>query len=581
MNLLQSLTQRWKRTQSPKKVTGRIVCVHWDRENLYYFVSSSKSLRVQTQDAGVLAYNAQQSPLLVLREHLGQQGIAVQQLVVLLSRPELEQLSLNLPPADDDELPALVASAVEQQLGDSELPPTVDFCSLPTARADTEGNSVQVLAFALTANGLQSLQRDAEQTGFKLVAIASRQLSAISLLKRITDLAPNLNVVLHLYPGEAELAFCIGDQPQLLRSVRVNLDELDRTVEQLQRETQRCLALLPHDVEELPQQWLVFDTCAAAEQISQLIENSLNTKVIRVDPTLQWDFLGPLQIVALKAEESSVGTQPEDLTRTDTGQGDSSSAAADSTSRQTSNNLINRADTVTRPTAALTGAAWEIWHEGLSVNLVNPKRAPQAPKPWVRPAAWSGAGLLAASIGGYALKTDVWQLQQDVESLQQQVQDSGKLAAKLLEKSDQAKVVENWLSDQVDWLAVLDEVSQRLPTGQDATVTRLNASTDAALGIFDLSVQVTDPEKIAELEERLRSVRYSVNSKRISQSPEASEYPWRFETRITFGIEPADWRDYATTTAVNSQAANETGEINNRPPKSSQAEKTPRKEAAP
>jgi hypothetical protein len=529
---------------------------------------------VQTQDAGVLAYNAQQSPLLALREHLGQQGIAVQQLVVLLSRPELEQLSLNLPPADDDELPALVASAVEQQLGDSEIPPTVDFCSLATARAETEGASVQVLAFALTANSLQSLHSDAEQAGFRLVAIASRQLSAISLLKRITDLAPNLNIVLHLYPGEVELAFCIGDEPQLLRSVRVNLDELDRTVEQLQRETQRCLALLPHDVEELPQQWLVFDTCTAAEQISQLIENSLKTKVTRVDPTLQWDFLGPLQIVARKAEESSVGTQPEDLTRADTGQSDSSSSAVDSTYQ-------TRADTVTRPTAALTGAAWEIWHEGLSVNLVNPKRAPQAPKPWVRPAAWSGAGLLAASIGGYALKTDVWQLQQEVESLQQQVQDSGKLAAKLLEKSDQAKVVENWLSDQVDWLVVLDEVSQRLPTGQDATVTRLNASTDAAQGIFDLSVQVTDPEKIAELEERLRSVRYSVNSKRISQSPEASEYPWRFETRITFGIEPADWRDYATTTTVNSQAANETGEINNRPPKSSQAEKTPRKEAAP
>jgi hypothetical protein len=36
-----------------------------------------------------------------------------------------------------------------------------------------------------------------------------------------------------------------------------------------------------------------------------------------------------------------------------------------------------------------------------------------------------------------------------------------------------------------------------------------------------------------------------VNSKRISQSPEASEYPWRFETRIQFEIEPKDWSLFA------------------------------------
>jgi hypothetical protein len=190
------------------------------------------------------------------------------------------------------------------------------------------------------------------------------------------------------------------------------------------------------------------------------------------------------------------------------------------------------------------------------------------------------AGLVAASIAGYALKTDVWQLQQDVEAMQQDVQESGKLAAKLLEKSDQAKVVENWLTDQVDWLAVLDEVSQRLPAGQDATVTRLNASTDGAQGIFDLSVQVTDPEKIAQLEDRLRSVKYSVNSKRISQSPEASEYPWRFETRITFGIEPTDWRDYSIAAAPNREPK-DVGQISEPSPPNSKANVKKMMEAAP
>jgi hypothetical protein len=558
MKFVQTLLQRWKQQQSPKKITGIIVVVHWDRENLYYFISTSKSHLVRTQDAGVLAYDAQQSPLVALAEYFKQHEIVVQQLVVLLSRPELEQLSLTLPPSSDDELPALVASAVEQQLGESEVPPTVDYCTLPIVRPETDTAGINVLAFAMTPGGLNSLQRDAEQAGFKLIAIASRQLSALALLAHIEDLAQNLNIVLHLYPGEAELAICVGSQPQLLRSVRVNLDELDRTVEQMRREVQRCLALLPHEVEELPQQWMVFDTCIAASQIAQLLDRSIYTKVACVDPMSQWSFSGPLQIIGQKSAQpvQSPTQSPTDDTATGKAADSAESLGAEEIRSEFSQEPVLRCDAVNHPTAALTGAASEIWRDGLSINLVHPKRAPAAPRPWVRPAAWTAAGLLAASVGGYALKRDVWQLQKDVELMQQEVKDSGKLAAKYMEKSDQAKVVENWVSDNVDWLTVLDEVSSRLPTGQNATVTRLSASSDGAQGVLDLSVQVTDPEQIALLEDRLRSVKYSVNSKRISQTPEASEYPWRFETRITFPIEQADWRDFGAAAKAANNATN-------------------------
>lgn len=592
MKLVHSLMQRWKKSKAPKKVTGRIVVTHWDRENLYFFISSSKSQRIRAQDAGVLAYPPQQSPLVALSDFFRRQEIAVQQLVVLLSRPELEQLTLNLPPADEEELPTLVASAVEQQLGDSESPPTVDFCTLPVIRTEAESTGIPVLAFALTANSLQSLQAEAAQAGFKLIAIASRQLAALSLLSRLPDLTPMLNIVLHLYPGEVELAFCIGAQPQLLRSVRVNLDELDRTVEQLLRETQRCLTLLPPEVEELPQQWMVFDTCRAAQQISPLIRQAVEGQVTCIDPLWQWDFSGSFQVLGRDAVSPSA-TASASTAQTSTAQASTAQASTaqeenpnqadgfdradwslvvagqdesllpvaptslDEPSEQPTNEpLPSRADAVTRPTAALTGAAWEIWHGGLSINLISPKRAPQAPNPWFRPAAWSAAGLLVTLLAGYALKTDVWHLQHQVVTMQEQVQESGKLAAKLLEKSDQTKLVENWLSDQIDWLAVLDEVSQRLPAGQDACVSRLTASSDGNQGILDLSVQVTDPEKITQLEERLRSVKYSVNSKRISQSPEASEYPWRFETRITFPIELIDWRNYSSNSSRNSKPTN-------------------------
>jgi hypothetical protein len=98
-------------------------------------------------------------------------------------------------------------------------------------------------------------------------------------------------------------------------------------------------------------------------------------------------------------------------------------------------------------------------------------------------------------------------------------------------------LVEDWLSDRVDWLNELDELSDRLPKGNQATVRRLTASTGGNMALIDLSVQVAEQDDVSNLESRIRSVKYAVSSKRISQKADSAEYPWRFETRIEFPIE--------------------------------------------
>ena len=48
---------------------------------------------------------------------------------------------------------------------------------------------------------------------------------------------------------------------------------------------------------------------------------------------------------------------------------------------------------------------------------------------------------------------------------------------------------------------------------------------------------VADQEFISQLESRIRSAKYGTTSKQISQNLNSIEYPWQFETRVTFPIE--------------------------------------------
>ena len=114
------------------------------------------------------------NPFMALANHFRENSIQVQRLVLLLSRPELDLLTLTLPPADASELPALVANEVEQQLGETDEPPAIDFYVLPTYKlTDADATSemgVQVMAFALAAGVQRTLYSQLAGAGFRDVS---------------------------------------------------------------------------------------------------------------------------------------------------------------------------------------------------------------------------------------------------------------------------------------------------------------------------------------------------------------------------------------------------------------------------
>ncbi len=494
---------------------GRIAVVHWDREVIHFLVVTPNSTKLSPADMGVVAHSDFDNAFAALASHFQQQSIHVQKLVVLLSRPELDFLTLTLPPAEANELPALVAGEVEQQLGESDEPPVVDFYVLSTTNSlssdatnETPQAGPQVLAFALPINVRKALESQIIAAGFRAVAIGSRQLSPLGILRRKQVPESSLVVSVHLYASEAELAICRGSEPILLRSLRINADEPSHVSEQIWLESQRCLALLPPEVADQPFTWFVYTTCEASWQVAQALEDHEHITIQPVDPLVGWE----------------VESQPHD------------------------ENAKKWAS------AATAGAAWEYLNDELPIDLLAPKQAPKAANPAIRWAAMAAAATMVVGVGVYFLLSDISRLGDEVQTLEGELASTKKVTAKFQEKADQVIAVENWLSDQVDWVAELNELSKRLPDGQDATVRRLTASANSNTAIIDLAVQVARQETISQLEGGIRSAKYGVTSKQISQNPDSTEYPWQFETRILFPVEPVKaLREYRPSKAEKSQ----------------------------
>lgn len=492
------------RKSSPQTFSGRVAIVHWDRDSVSFFVLTPNSRSVKSTELGALSLVAESTentdstgeepkrlkPLSVLADHFKTQKIAIKGIVVLLSRPELDLLPLNLPPASAEELPVLVAAEVEQQQGESQVPPIVDFYLVPEIPGDgtntTSGQ--QVFAFALSQNQLASIQEQCNEAGLKLLGIGSRQLAPLRILKEVSVDADSMVVAVHLLAGEAEIAICYGKVPVLLRTIRYSSEDADRVAEQIDTEAKRCLTLLPSTVTDQPVSWCIFVNSEFARSVGEAVEQQDQVYVQWVDPYYGWNVTGnPIELSA--------------------------------------------------KSAANAGAALDILSQSLPVNLLAPKRPPKPPNPWVRWGAIGGLGVASASVAGYFLLTDIWDLQSEAKSLDSNLRNEAKVTSKYQEKADQVTTVEAWLSDQVDWVAELSDLASRLPDGQEATVRRLSGSVNAkGSGSIDLAMQVRSQEIISDLENRIRGAKYTIISKQITQNPDSQEYPWQFESHIEFPL---------------------------------------------
>ena len=101
--------------------------------------------------------------------------------------------------------------------------------------------------------------------------------------------------------------------------------------------------------------------------------------------------------------------------------------------------------------------------------------------------------------------------------------------------------VSRWQAAEIHWLDELRDLSERLPTADQAVVQRITmAPTSRGTGVVSMSVRVSTPEIIDQLESKLRDEFHQVSSKRVSQSEGQQAFPCQFETSVVVQPHPPE-----------------------------------------
>lgn len=514
----------------PKK-RGPIVVASWDQVNVYFLVAKERKDTLAAVAWGTLDREQERPALSVLHQHLTEAGIAASRLVLLVPRTDLEMTTVEIPPADEAEVAALVRAEVDQLIGDSDHELIVDYRLLDgatppmvtsanssaasesndadPARRDIETNHSQTAAaFSLEQAELTAWTDAVSQTGLQLAAFTSRQTAPLYQLLRQRFFRSSLSVLIVVYQGEVELSFFRGHRLASLRTFRAGSYEAGALTDQIQVEVQRSVSLMdfvsPGDLPEM----LV------------LVRSPLDASA-KGGGRPGDQAAGDLQTLC-----ESLDARPVTL-----------EMPIDPTSE------TDAATGAPYPDPVLVASALVFHEDRLAVNLVDPKTPPASPNPVRRWAAIAVLALGSLGIGTYTLLADINQLKSQVGEKRQELVESERVAAKVQEKADETRMVQQWLGDQVDWLGRLQQLSSQFPEGQFANVRRLSASVDGSAGVIDLSLQVNDPKRVAELENSLRDASFSITSKRVSEQANNEEYPWQFEARIAFPLIPIDERD--------------------------------------
>lgn len=503
MELPDAVQRIWEKfPRRPRSKRGPLVVATWDQAQIYFLVVTRRGDAVRALQHGSVNRTDGEEPLKQLSDYLRELNVTSQRLVLLLPRIDLEMTTIEVPAADDDELPSLVQMEVEQGVGESDRELVVDFLmpdhtvpdlsdSSEKKASDEEAPAVRVIAYWMFQENRQRLQQRAAEAGFRLEAISARQLGPLGLLRSQRVLSEPLTVVIAFYAAEIEFTFFRGAQILVLRSVRAGSHDVESLTDQIQTEVRRTASLTDFGTPgETPLAILLARGDAGpvgGELAQEQLAEALSARVIGSH--------GPVQSDAV--DEDPV----------------------------------------------LWGAASDFLLGKLPIDLLAPKESPVPPNPVYRWAAIGTAAAAALMIVAYFLLADVNELRNEVDRQQAELEEATQVTAKIQEKADEARFVQQWLGDQVDWLDHLQRLSREFPDGQLANARRLSAVASAGGGRIDLSVQVKNPELVAALEDQLRSAGFSVSSGQVNEQTRGTEYPWQFETRVGFHEEPPEEND--------------------------------------
>ena len=480
-----------------KRGNRYLVALSWDQDQLNALVASVNRDELKLIDAVTIDLDGTESGREMgakLAEHLQTIKVSSYKLLVGVPRSQVELCEMKLPPSSPIELPEMVRNEVMRQVSDLPEDALIDYMA-----TDPAESVVQVEAAALRPETNEFIQEIAEGLDNKPSQIVLRPLAVASLFDRLTGEDHSKSLLLNWVDPDADLSILENGQVQFSRSVRLSTSSHSNDrIEQLLDEVRRTLAVAPVDAndESDVQHVYMFGDANRMQRIVERLAEQLKLPVSLLDPL--------------------VGIQ---LSR--------------------NVDLIE----VYRYTA-LIGILRDFAESSPPIDFVNPKRPPEPPRYGRKIAIYGTVAAVALWLIVWQLGSELTLAQSEYDDVASELERQTQLLEKFSSRSGTVDAIERWQNEEINWLAELQELSERFPDASKAVVQRMSMSdSNNGIGVISMSVRVNDAAQIAGLESQLRDEFHEVVSRRISQAAEGSQFPFQFEAMVTVKPKPPESPD--------------------------------------
>jgi len=417
-----------------------------------------------------------------LSEHSVPKGDAL----VAVGRASIELRFLSTPPVPEEELPEVVRFQALRQfttLGD-DWP--LDFVPL---EPNADGG-MNVLAAAIAPELVEQIRKACTGAGVHVSRLVLRPFAAAALLQdQLSD--GKCRMIVDLLRDEADLTVLIGPQVIFPRTVRLPaVSEAEVLARTLLAEGRRTMIAAQNQlggrrVEEV----VIFGDGQHHTTLKQLLEKDLSLTVRLVDPFERIEWAGD----ARSRKPEYPGTF-----------------------------------------APLLGMLLdEAAGRSPVVDFLHARQKPAAPNQKRRYMLIGSAIAAVVLLGLGSLQWQLWGLDSQISKLNSDSRKQKKLAEASVLPVKHAAKLDLYAAADVNWLDEMTRLSQKLPPPEAVRIDEFRAQAQAkGGGTMTIRGGVDDPNRLAEMEIKLRDKLHSVSGKGLAPDPKLTALQWRFEENI-------------------------------------------------
>lgn len=481
---------------------ARYIAIEWNETEARLVVAGGRPGQAVFEQAFTVSLEspdpsgeaAQREPGERIAAALAARGIGRLPALVALGRGKLELRQLSMPPAPDDELPDLVRFQAMREFGSMQSDWPLDFIPLD----DDPDQPRTVLAAAVAPEQMKEVDDLCQTAGTKAAHVLLRPCSAASLFCRAhpADLPGQVRLLIDLLGDEADLTVVRDETVVFLRSARLPGNALDSkdAAAALESEIRRTMAAAQN--------------LLTGQKVDSLVLFGTSLKHNGLRDTLHKKFDLPVEVYdpfeGLKLKGDLRRNVPSDSDRF----------------------------------APLLGALLdEVQRDRHALDFLHPRRAQEknAQKNMV-----TGVALIAGVLLVGLLLFNFIQKQSLEGSIRRSTAELNQLK-KQVRKAEQAienaKLVEEWAANDVQWLDKLRWISERSPSAEDVLFTHMSLSANKESGQVSVKGVAKDLEAYSSLEQSLNDDTHAVKSGPTSRDDSQKGYSHKFDSSILFATE--------------------------------------------